>query len=152
MPTLTWPAGWTVAVWVPQWIQDQQKAMKEEAEGGDDSDGDGDDEVWDMFWLLVAHFVFLIYFCCWLWRGMIAVLSPLKDWLLFAYACFCCLLFLNFSGWRRNAGQTCSPGHGWVLHTLIVCAAPFFKWEVGSRWFISTSSIYCHDVEIATTS
>ena len=45
MPTLTWPAGWTVAVWVPQWIQDQQKAMKEEAEGGDDSDGDGDDEV-----------------------------------------------------------------------------------------------------------
>eukprot|EP01032_Pedospumella_encystans_P011419 gene11419-13274_t len=45
MPTLTWPAGWTVAVWVPQWIQDQQKAVEEEAEGGGDSDdGDGDDE------------------------------------------------------------------------------------------------------------
>ena len=49
MPELTWPAGWTVAVWIPQWILDQQKAMEDEnedgAEGGDSDDGDDDEEV-----------------------------------------------------------------------------------------------------------
>ena len=65
MPTLIWPAGWTVAVWIPQYILDQAKAIEEEEsedEGGDSDDGGDDDEVWDMFWFLVPHFVFLYLF------------------------------------------------------------------------------------------
>ena len=48
MPTLIWPAGWTVAVWIPQYILDQAKAIEEEEsedEGGDSDDGGDDDEV-----------------------------------------------------------------------------------------------------------